>query len=187
VLSGDFDISPFDNDQFSDFFATTLVADPLSFEILNITSSASVGILISVSPFIFAVDVNSAGFVYLITTSLLLSDSVLSLPEVYTTLATIFAPGFNVLPANKGTFILSFLSNSPSLATVVSPILLGCAGFDMSYSSTVVPLFTLFTVRLVAVDVAPSTVGVKGLTSKVTSNFSERFQFMASLSPAINT
>ncbi len=84
------------------------------------------------------------------TTSELLSDSVLSVPEVYTTLATIFAPGFNVFPANKGTFILSFLLNSPSLATVVSPILLGCAGFDMSYSSTVVPLLTLFTVTLLA-------------------------------------
>ncbi|CIV56021.1 Uncharacterised protein [Streptococcus pneumoniae] len=77
-------------------------------------------------------EVKLAGFGCLITTSELLSDSVLSVPEVYTTLATIFAPAVNDLPASKGTVTLSFLSNFPSLVTVVSPILLGCAGFDMS-------------------------------------------------------
>ncbi len=150
MLSEDFEISPFDNAQSSDFLATNVVAGSFPFEILNVTSSASVGILISVSPFIFAVDVKFAGFGCLITISLLLSDSVLSLPDVYTTLAIIFLPAVNDLPASKGTVTLSFLLNSPSLATVVSPILLGCAGFDMSYSSTVVPLLTLFTVTLLA-------------------------------------
>ena len=92
MLSGDFARSPFDNAQSSDFLATNVVAGSFPFEILNVTSSASVGILISVSPFIFAVDVKFAGFGYLTTTSELLSDSVLSLPDVYTTLATIFLP-----------------------------------------------------------------------------------------------
>ena len=61
MLSEDFEISPFDNAQSSDFLATNVVAGSFPFEILNVTSSASVGILISVSPFCFCVAVNSDG------------------------------------------------------------------------------------------------------------------------------
>ena len=51
LFSEDFVRSPFGNDQFSDFLATNVVAVSFPLEILNVTSSASVGILISVSPF----------------------------------------------------------------------------------------------------------------------------------------
>ena len=51
LLSEDFVRSPFDNDQFSDFLATNVVAGSFPLAIVNVTSSASVGILISVSPF----------------------------------------------------------------------------------------------------------------------------------------
>ena len=61
MLSEDFVRSPFDNDQFSDFLATNVVAGSFPLAIVNVTSSASVGILISVSPFCFDIDDNLAG------------------------------------------------------------------------------------------------------------------------------
>ena len=61
MLSEDFVRSPFGNAQSSDFLATNVVAGSVPFEIVNVTSSASVGILISVSPFCLCVAVNSAG------------------------------------------------------------------------------------------------------------------------------
>ena len=59
-------------------------------------------------PFCHCEIVGAAGFGCLITISLLLSDSVLSLPEMYTTLAIIFLPTARLWVS--GTEILSFLS-----------------------------------------------------------------------------
>ena len=122
LLSEAFVRSPFDNAQSSDFLATNVVTGSFPLEILNVTSSASVGILISVSPFCFCLCLNVCGAFSVTITVTVRSPGWFTVLEVlvslnstmYSFLPTVVISGcllfFQTAVKSSGKFFTTFFS-----------------------------------------------------------------------------